>query len=217
MTASPQADLLESATGPAVIAVADQVVWLRRYVETQPLRLEIARLAAAAPFRHLTTPGGGRMSVAMTNAGPWGWHSDARGYRYVARDPLSDRPWPPLPEAFARLAARAAVEAGFAGFAPDCCLVNRYEVGAQMGTHRDYDEADLRQPIVSVSIGLPAVFLWYGATRKGPPRRVPVADGDVLVWGGASRAGYHGVRRLGAGAEAGGDALRYNLTFRRAR
>ncbi len=217
MCTSPQADLLDPATGPARVAVSDQVVWLRRFVSTAALRAAIDAIAAEAPFRHLTTPGGGRMSVAMTNAGPWGWHSDARGYRYLERDPLSGRPWPALPAAFAALAAAAAAEAGFASFAPDCCLVNRYAVGAQMGTHRDYDERDLRQPIVSVSIGLPAVFLWYGATRKGPPSRVPVEDGDVLVWGGSARAGYHGVRRLAAPADAAAQPWRFNLTFRRAR
>lgn len=217
MSASRQADLLDAPACAERVAVADEVLWLRRCVPTAPLRAAIERIASSAPFRHLTTPGGGRMSVAMTNAGAWGWHSDARGYRYVDRDPLSGKPWPPLPAEFAALAARAAADAGFAAFAPDCCLVNRYAVGAQMGTHRDYDEQDLRQPIVSVSIGLPAVFLWYGATRKGPPRRVPVEDGDVLVWGGTARAGYHGVRRLAAGADGSADALRYNLTFRRAR
>lgn len=217
MSASPQADLLDPATGPARIAVADEVVWLRRFVSTPPLRTAIAEITALAPFRHLTTPGGGRMSVAMTNAGPWGWHSDARGYRYVDRDPLTGRPWPALPACFATLAAGAAAAAGFAGFTPDCCLVNRYAVGAQMGTHRDYDEQDLRQPIVSVSIGLPAVFLWYGATRKGPPQRVPVEDGDVLVWGGAARGGYHGVRRLAAPPPGTAAEWRFNLTFRRAR
>ena len=157
------------------------------------------------------------MSVAMTNTGSCGWHSDARGYRYVDCDPASGIPWPPMPALFAELAARAAAEAGFGTFAPDCCLVNRYVVGAAMGTHRDYDERDLRQPIVSVSIGMPAVFLWYGATRKGPPRRVPVADGDVLVWGGPARAGYHGVRRITGGADVRSHAVRYYLTFRRAR
>ena len=201
----------------ARIAIAHEVIWLRGFVATAPLRAAIERIAAAAPFRHLTTPGGGRMSVAMTNAGSCGWHSDASGYRYVDRDPATDRPWPHMPDEFAALAAGAAAAAGFEGFAPDCCLVNRYLVGAQMGTHRDYDELDLGQPIVSVSIGLPAVFLWYGATRKGPPRRVPVVDGDVLVWGGTARAGYHGVRRLAAGPDGAADAVRYNLTFRRAR
>jgi alkylated DNA repair protein (DNA oxidative demethylase) len=212
-----QADLLDTGPGPARIAIADEVVWLRRFVATAPLRAVIERIAGDAPFRHLTTPGGGRMSVAMTNAGRCGWHSDARGYRYVDCDPGSGRPWPPMPVEFAALAARAAAAAGFAGFDPDCCLVNRYAVGAQMGTHRDYDERDLGQPIVSVSIGLAAVFLWYGATRRGPPRRVPVADGDVLVWGGGARGGYHGVRRLAAGPDTAPGAVRYNLTFRRAR
>ena len=210
MSATVQGDLLDL---PARVDVDEGVVWLRRYVATGPLLEAIAAIAAAAPFRQLTTPGGGRMSVAMTNAGECGWFSDARGYRYTDADPLSGRPWPAMPASFRSLAAAAASEAGFGRFEPDCCLVNRYAVGAQMGTHRDYDEHDLCQPIVSVSIGLPAVFLWYGATRKGPPRRVPVADGDVLVWGGSARPGYHGVRRLAGDA----GALRYNLTFRRAR
>ena len=155
------------------------------------------------------------MSVAMTNCGTWGWHSDAHGYRYVERDPGSDRPWPVMPAVFADLATRAAATAGFPGFDPDCCLVNRYAPGTQMGTHRDYDERDLRHPIVSESIGLPAVFVWYGETRQASPTPVPLADGDVLVWGGRARAGYHGVRRLPT--HAGVDAQRYNLTFRRAR
>ncbi len=217
MPAAAQADSLDAAPGATRIAVADDVVWLRGFAATAPLRAAIERIASAAPFRHLSTPGGGRMSVAMTNAGSCGWHSDARGYRYVDRDPGSGQPWPSMPAEFAALAARAAAVAGFAGFEPDCCLVNRYAVGAQMGTHRDYDERDLGQPIVSVSIGLPAVFLWYGATRKGPPRRVLLADGDVLVWGGSARAGYHGVRRLAASDDGAAGALRYNLTFRRAR
>lgn len=177
----------------------------------------IGLIAAQAPFRHLRTPGGGRMSVSMTNCGAWGWHSDVRGYRYLEADPESGRPWPPMPAAFATLASQAAAVAGFGVFAPDCCLVNRYQPGAHMGTHRDFDELDMRQPIVSTSIGLPATFLWYGATRKGPPLRVPLADGDVVVWGGAARAGYHGVGRLAAGGGVGDAAVRYNLTFRRAR
>jgi DNA oxidative demethylase len=210
-----QPDLLPTDPLPPLSTVAEDVVLLHGFAPTAPLRAAIDAIAAAAPFRHLVTPGGGRMSVAMTNCGAWGWHSDARGYRYLERDPGSDRPWPAMPAAFAELARGAAATAGFAGFEPDCCLVNRYAPGTQMGTHRDYDERDLRYPIVSVSIGLPAVFLWYGATRKGPPSRVPLVDGDVLVWGGRARGGYHGVRRLSVVAEAG--ALRHNLTFRRAR
>ncbi len=202
---------------PPVTEIAPDVVLLSGFVATAPLRVAIQGFAAVAPFRHLVTPGGGRMSVAMTNCGTVGWWSDARGYRYVGEDPLTGRPWPPMPDSFATLATAAATRAGFPGFAPDCCLVNRYAEGAQMGAHRDHDELDLAQPIVSVSIGLPAVFVWYGATRKDPPRPVPVRDGDVIVFGGRARAGYHGVRRLRPAADADADAVRYNLTFRRAR
>jgi alkylated DNA repair protein (DNA oxidative demethylase) len=206
---------LPLAAAPTALEIVPEVVLLCGFVATAPLVAAIGAIARAAPFRHLQTPGGGRMSVAMTNAGEVGWHSDAKGYRYLARDPLSGRPWPAMPATFATLAREAAAVAGFPGFEPDCALVNRYAPGAQMGTHRDFDERDLGQPIVSVSIGLPAVFLWYGATRRGPPRPVPVADGDVVVWGGRARPGYHGVRRLRAGTDPG--AVRYNLTFRRAR
>ncbi|MBS0394965.1 MAG: alpha-ketoglutarate-dependent dioxygenase AlkB [Proteobacteria bacterium] len=217
MTVTTVPDLFDDAREPGLVALAPGLAWLRRHVATAPLVAAIEQIAAAAPWRHLTTPFGGRMSVAMTNAGAVGWHSDARGYRYVEHDPLSGRPWPAMPAAFAALAAEAAARAGFPGFEPDCCLVNRYAAGAQMGVHRDYDERDLGQPIVSVSIGLPAVFLWYGETRRGPPLRVPVADGDVVVFGGPARPGYHGVRRLALPAGAAPDACRLNLTFRRAR
>ncbi|MCZ8132570.1 MAG: alpha-ketoglutarate-dependent dioxygenase AlkB [Steroidobacteraceae bacterium] len=201
--------------------IAPQVTWLPHFVATAPLRDAIDRIAAAAPFRHLVVPRGGRMSVAMTNCGTWGWHSDRRGYRYVDVDPETGRPWPAIPPAFLDLAARAAAAGGFPGYVPDACLVNRYAIGAQMGAHRDYDELDMSQPIVSVSIGLPATFLWYGARRTDPPVSVLLEDGDVLVWGGSARAGYHAVRKLKAPrgmAPVTGDApLRYNLTFRRAR
>lgn len=156
------------------------------------------------------------MSVAMTNCGPLGWHSDSRGYRYVGADPLTGRAWPPMSAAFRDLARRAAEAGGFDGFEPDACLVNRYEPGAQMGAHRDHDELDMRHPIVSVSIGLPAQFLWYGAARSGSPRRLWLEDGDVVVWGGPARAAYHGVRKLDPGMHPLTGALRYNLTFRRA-
>jgi alkylated DNA repair protein (DNA oxidative demethylase) len=174
-------------------------------------------IAARAPFRHLTTPGGGRMSVAMTNCGPWGWHSDARGYRYLERDPSTGAPWPAMPTPFARLASKAAALAGFDDYLADACLINRYECGARMGTHRDQDELDMQQPIVSVSIGLPARFLWYGAKRSGTPLTLALEDGDVLVWGRSARAGYHAVRKLGADTHPVTGARRYNLTFRRAR
>jgi alkylated DNA repair protein (DNA oxidative demethylase) len=202
----------------ATESVAGDVMLLRACAApTRALVTAIESIAAVAPFRRLTTPGGGRMSVAMTNCGPLGWHSDARGYRYVECDPLTDRSWPEMPAAFRALASSAATVAGFEAFVPDACLINRYEPGARMGAHRDQDELDLREPIVSVSIGLPAVFLWYGPRRSGTALRVPLEDGDVLVWGRSARAGYHGVRPLALGHHPVSGALRYNLTFRRAR
>lgn len=202
----------------ATLTIAQDVSLLRGFAApTGPLVLAIESIAGRAPFRHLETRSGGRMSVAMTNCGPWGWHSDARGYRYVEHDPLTGERWPPMPAPFAQLAAEAAALGGFPGFEPDACLVNRYVPGAQMGAHRDWDELDKRHPIVSVSIGLPALFLWYGAKRQGKPIVTPVEDGDVVVWGGSARAGYHGVRKLPPGAHPAAGALRYNLTFRRAK
>jgi DNA oxidative demethylase len=212
-----QLSLVDDPARDPIVAIAAEVILLSGFADTAPLRQEIAAIEAAAPFRHLTTPGGGRTSVAMTNCGAVGWHSDADGYRYLERDPLTGRCWPPLPSSFRDLALQAVRMAGFAGFDPDCCLVNRYEVGTQMGTHRDFDEKDLGQPIVSVSIGLPATFLWYGASRRGAKVEVPLSDGDVVVWGGRARAGYHAVRRLRPDRSGIEPPLRYNLTFRRAR
>lgn len=174
----------------------------------------IAAVAARAPFRHLETPGGKRMSVAMTNCGALGWTSDRRGYRYCDHDPVSGERWPAMPAAFIRIAATAAAAAGFAGFAPDACLVNRYDVGARMALHQDRDERDLQAPILSVSLGLPVVFLFGGARRQDAARRIALAHGDVVVWGGPARLRFHGVLALKPGTHPLG--LRYNLTFRQA-
>lgn len=176
----------------------------------------VARLVAAAPFRHLQTPGGQTMSVAMSNCGARGWVSDRRGYRYAETDPASGLPWPPMPAPLADLARRAAAEAGFAGFAPDACLINHYTPGSRMGLHQDRDEADLTQPIVSVSLGLPAIFLFGGATRSERPRRLPLEHGDVVVWGGPARLFFHGIAPLKDGHHPATGTCRLNLTFRRA-
>jgi DNA oxidative demethylase len=171
----------------------------------------------AAPFRHLETPGGFRMSVAMTNCGRLGWVSDRRGYRYDACDPLTGHPWPPMPAAFLDLARAAAQTSGFPGFLPDACLVNRYEPGARLTLHQDKDELDYAAPIVSVSLGLPAVFLFGGDARNDKQRRVPLLHGDVVVWGGPARLRYHGVLPLKDGRHEILGSQRLNLTFRRAR
>lgn len=175
------------------------------------------RVVAEAPFRHMLTPGGRRMSVAMTNCGEVGWVSDSAGYRYDAVDPQTGRRWPAMPEELSSLAARAAARAGFDGFKPDACLVNRYEPGARLSLHQDKDEQDFDAPIVSVSLGLPAVFLFGGLQRADPTRRVPLVHGDVVVWGGPARLRYHGVLPLEDGHHPLTGACRVNLTFRKAR
>jgi DNA oxidative demethylase len=176
----------------------------------------IAQVTALAPWRHLITPGGFRMSVAMTNCGALGWVSDATGYRYQGTDPQSGEPWPAMPEAFAQLASRAAVSAGFENFSPDACLINRYEPGARLSLHQDRDERDYGAPIVSVSLGLPAVFLFGGTARGDKTQRVPLVHGDVVVWGGPARLRYHGVLALRDGVHPVLGACRVNLTLRRA-
>jgi len=173
-------------------------------------------VAQHAPFRHLVTPGGFTMSVAMTNCGRLGWLSDRRGYRYAERDPQTGAPWPAMPAAFERLARTAAAEAGFEGFAPDACLVNRYEPGTRLSLHQDKDERDHGAPIVSVSLGMPAVFLWGGLARGDKPRRIPLAHGDVVVRGGPDRLRYHGVLPLEDRPHALFGSRRINLTFRKA-
>jgi alkylated DNA repair protein (DNA oxidative demethylase) len=175
----------------------------------------IEAVAAQAPFRHLVTPGGFRMSVAMTNCGPLGWVSDRRGYRYDPVDPESGRLWPGMPEAFTTLARAAADKAGYPGFTPDACLMNRYAPGARLSMHQDRDERDLRAPIVSVSLGLPAVFLWGGERRADRARRIALQHGDVVVWGGPARLRYHGVLALKDGGHPFAGATRINLTFRK--
>jgi DNA oxidative demethylase len=177
----------------------------------------VMRLSALSPFRHMTTRGGKRLSVAMYNCGEVGWVSDRSGYRYDALDPETGAPWPALPDLFLNLANRAAQALHFDGFMPDACLVNRYGPGARLSLHQDLDERDRTAPIVSVSLGLPATFLWGGHHRHGRPVRHRLVHGDVVVWGGPSRMIFHGVDELKAGDHPVTGAMRYNLTFRKAR
>jgi alkylated DNA repair protein (DNA oxidative demethylase) len=184
--------------------------------EAPALMIALSRLIEQAPFRHMITPSGHRMSVAMTNCGVLGWVSDRTGYRYVPLDPETRQPWPPMPEGFLRLAQDAAAQAGFPGFVPEACLINRYRPEAKMSLHQDRDEQDLTAPIVSVSLGLPAVFLFGGLKRKDPTRRLPLVHGDGVVWGGPDRLRYHGVLPLKAGHHPLLGGQRINLTFRKA-
>ena len=181
------------------------------------LMAAVNEIAAVSPFRHWETRGGRRLSVAMTNCGALGWVSDRSGYRYDPRDPITGSPWPLMPPLFRRLAASAATAAGYGGYLPDVCLVNRYVPGARLSLHQDLDERDRAAPIVSVSLGLPAVFLWGGDARGDPVRRHRLFHGDVVVWGGPTRMAYHGVAVLKDGDHPLTGPVRYNLTFRKAR
>jgi len=180
------------------------------------LHAAITRIAATNPFRHMATPGGKMMSVAMTNCGTAGWVTDRRGYRYARADPLTGTAWPDMPEIFTTLATRAAASASFEHFTPDACLINRYTPGAKMALHQDRDEADFTAPIVSVSLGLPIIFLWGGAARTDKPQKIPLISGDVIVWGGPARLNFHGVGTLQAGVHPLFGNVRFNLTFRKA-
>lgn len=177
----------------------------------------LAQIEAASPFRHMHTPGGYRMSVAMTCCGDVGWITDQRGYRYTECDPLSGQPWPDMPQAWFELAQNAAQEAGFADFTPDACLINRYEPGAKMALHQDKDERDHRWPVVSVSLGLPAIFQFGGLQRSDMAQRVSLFHGDVLVWGNEDRLRFHGILPIAEGHHPLLGAQRINLTFRKAR
>ncbi|MBR1202213.1 MULTISPECIES: DNA oxidative demethylase AlkB [unclassified Bradyrhizobium] len=215
------ADLFETIgdARPPREVIADGAVLLRGFV--RPFEAELIPalrvIVKQAPFRHLITPGGHRMSVAMTNCGSVGWVSDSNGYRYDPIDPDSGQPWPEMPEALRGLAAEAAAAAGFNGFAPEACLINRYVPGAKLSLHQDKDELDYGAPIVSISLGLPAVFLFGGLKRSNTPRRYRLEHGDVAVWGGPSRLFYHGVAALADGEHSVLGRQRINLTFRKVR
>ena len=178
---------------------------------------DLRAVVEQAPFRHMLTPGGHQMSVAMTNCGSVGWVTDRTGYRYDGADPESAKPWPAMPPSFRELATQAAAQVGFDGFSPDACLINRYQPGARMSLHQDEDEADFGAPIVSVSLGLPATFLFGGLQRSDRPRRFRLEHGDVAVWGGPMRLAFHGVAPLADGEHALMGRQRINLTFRKAR
>ena len=183
-------------------------------LEDKTLWQAVHDVTAGAPYRRMITPGGFRMSVAMTNCGPLGWVTDRAGYRYSAIDPETRQPWPAMPASFVTLAVAAAAAAGFSNFSPDACLINRYEPGAKMSLHQDKNERDFAQPIVSVSLGLPAVFLFGGFERADKAARVKLHHGDVVVWGGAARLRYHGILPLKPGEHPLTGACRINLTFR---
>ena len=199
--------------------MAEGAVLLRGFARPSESELigALRDIAGLAPFRHMVTPGGHSMSVAMSNCGNLGWVTDRSGYRYDTNDPETGKPWPAMPASFCHLDGQAAAQAGFQDFSPDACLINRYEPGARMSLHQDKDEDDFGAPIVSVSLGLPAIFLFGGSKRSDKPRRFRLEHGDVVVWGGPSRLVFHGVAPLADGEHALMGRQRINLTFRKAR
>jgi alkylated DNA repair protein (DNA oxidative demethylase) len=215
------ADLFDAIAdpGPSREAMADGAVLLRGFVGRfeSDLIAALRDIVAEAPFRHMSTPGGHQMSVAMTNCGDAGWVTDRTGYRYDGIDPDSGAKWPAMPSAFRELAGEAAADAGFNGFSPDACLINRYQPGARMSLHQDKDERDFGAPIVSVSLGIPAIFLFGGLKRSDKTTRYRLQHGDIAVWGGPARLVFHGVAPLADGEHAVLGRQRINLTFRKAR
>ena len=199
-------------------ALAEGAVVLRGFAVPHEVAIFAALqdITAQAPFRHMITPGGYRMSVAMTNCGAYGWVTDRTGYRYDGMDPDSGKPWPHMPDALVQLARDAAASAGFEDFVPDACLINRYEPGARLSLHQDRNERDFSAPIVSLSLGIPAVFLFGGLRREDKPQRVQLQHGDVVVWGGPARLRYHGVMPLKENHHPLVGGHRINLTFRKA-
>lgn len=208
----------EISTDLSRVSLGERAVLMRGFAGQRAPKLVdgIRAIAAISPFRHMSTPGGWQMSVALTNCGQVGWVTDRTGYRYDNIDPMTGRPWPAMPPIFEDLAVEAADAAGFRYFRPDACLVNRYAPGARLSLHQDRNERDFDQPIVSVSLGLPATFLWGGHSRSDKVRRIPLVHGDVVVWGGPDRLRFHGVHSLADGEHPLTDALRFNFTFRRA-
>jgi alkylated DNA repair protein (DNA oxidative demethylase) len=202
----------------AIEPLADDAVLLPEYAmhEAAALLAALKPVIAEAPWRHMITPGGQRMSVAMTNCGQVGWVSDRRGYRYDRIDPVSERPWPAMPTLMRELAVRAARAAGFEDFSPDACLINRYEPGNRLTAHQDRNERDLTAPVVSLSLGVPAVFLFGGLNRRDPALRVPLSHADIVVWGGRNRLAFHGVSKLKDAEHPLTGRCRINLTFRKA-
>jgi len=198
------------------VEVLPGVKLLPQFADSSLLKPVIDALCTVSPVRHMVTRRGQTIGVAMTNCGAVGWVSDRSGYRYTDIDPDTQNPWPGMPEALIELADAASKQAGFTGFKPDACLINRYEPGVQMGAHQDRDEQDFTQPIVSVSLGIPARFFVIGEERTGPSTPIDLVDGDVVVFGGPARLYYHGVRRLKPNDDPIWGPYRWNLTFRKA-
>lgn len=210
-----QNDLFQNIT-PKMEMIDEGVTLFRNYVDSEVFYNHIMKMSKIAPFRHMITPGGKRINVSITNAGDVGWYSDRKGYRYSKIDPLSGNSWPALPQIFIKTACAVATKSGFDNYMPDSCLINCYEPAVRLTPHQDQDEKDFNQPIVSLSIGVSAIFQLYGNKRGGTPKNIILNDGDILVFGGPARRYFHGVKKLDLDSHPLTGSKRYNLTFRKA-
>jgi DNA oxidative demethylase len=212
------ADLFPEQLMSSSVMLAQGAYWLKGHAlpeATNLCNMLNHHLKKHAP-QQMTTPMGYKMSVRTTSFGQIGWVSTERGYGYAKYDAVTKQPWPAIPDLLLRLASQAAEQAGYQQFVPDTCLINVYDIGSKMGLHQDNDEQDFSQPIVSVSLGIPATFLFGGTSRADKPRKIPLTHGDVVVWGGESRLNYHGILPLKAAQHHLLGQTRINLTFRKA-
>lgn len=198
--------------------ISDQAFALRGFAlpKAKELLAALDSVLLQAPLRHMQTPGGYTMSARLSSCGALGWTTDRDGYHYSPLDPLSARPWPAMPGVFLALAAAAASSAGFSGFVPDSCLINAYAPGAKMSLHQDKNERCHTAPIVSISLGLPAIFQFGGFERSDPTQRIALFHGDIMVWGGVDRLRYHGVMPIKPGHHSLLGEQRINITLRQA-
>ncbi len=210
-----QNDLFSSIT-PVMEKLAEGVFLFRDYVDTEYFYTQIQDIFKQAPLRHMITPGGKRINVSGTSIGKAGWYSDRKGYRYEMIDPVSQKAWPAIPQRFMEIANKAAARAGFEKFLPDSCFINCYEPGTRLTSHQDQDEKDFSQPIVSVSLGVTAIFQLYGDQRGGTPMNIPLHNGDLLIFGGIARRYFHSVKKLEKENHPLTGDRRFNLTFRKA-
>ena len=207
---------LFSTIAPEIEELFPGVFLFRSYVNEQDFMEAVISTTKKIPFRHMITPGGKKINVSGTSMGDCGWYSDRRGYRYERIDPITGNNWPKIPKNISSVVSNAAKKVGFGGFIPDSCFINCYKPGVALTAHIDQDEVDFSQPIVSVSLGVSAIFQIFGEKRNGKVINIPLHSGDLLIFGGTARKFYHGVKKLKDQTHPLTNNLRINLTFRRA-
>lgn len=207
-------DSQHGACEPQVEDMGDGIFLIKQFAPSEQCLNLIRQVSQAAPFRQMMTPMGYPTQASMSNCGDFGWVSDLSGYRYSPVDPITQKPWPAMPDAFLRVHQSACELLDLPKFQPDACLINRYEIGHAMGRHTDKDEQDTSWPIVSVSLGLPAVFQVFKGQTSTASINVLLEDGDVLILSGVSRQQHHAIKAVKPDLLQPNLTTRYNLTLR---